>query len=109
MVLDSGTVHTHEDSLVQNVYIVHHAATSTQSPMIGLMGLTDASSSIQNFRVERGNDPNGPVPVLTNITPRAQGLSAVAICGIAAAAGFVFGILLTAIMSLFLGSKTNKY
>lgn len=77
--------------------------------MMGLLGLTDPDASLQNFRATRGNDPTGPVPVLSSAVHRSQGLSAAAIYGISAAAGFVFGALLTVIVSLGIEKRYSKY
>lgn len=93
----------------QNVYIVHHFGNSTQSPMIGLKGLTDPEAALSNFRLERGDDPTPPAPVLAKVTHSRYAISEGAICGISAAGGFVFGAVLTVIISACLARRANKY
>ena len=94
---------------LQNVYIVHQAATKSKPPKVGLLGLTDPDTSMQNFRAARGDDPTGPVPVLTTGVHHSQELSAGAIYGISAAAGFVLGALLTILISLCYYKRYSKW
>ncbi|KAI0705835.1 acid protease [Cytidiella melzeri] len=93
------------DTFLRNVYIVHQVATGSQPPQVGLMGLTDTEGSLTNFRLTRGDDPTGPVSVLTTVTRHGQGLSAVTIYSISGASGFAFGAVLTAGLYLCLGRK----
>ncbi|GBE82352.1 acid protease [Sparassis crispa] len=82
------------DTFLRNVYVTHHVATSSQPPTIGLFGLTDPVSALTLFQEARGNDTNGPVKVLSS-THQSHGLGAGGICGIAVAAGFVLGAVVT--------------
>ena len=77
--------------------------------MVGLLGLTDPASALQNFQVERGEDPTPPVPVLSTVTRHASGISGGAICGIAAAGGFVIGVVLLVAFSACLSRRKSKY
>ena len=77
--------------------------------MVGLMGLTDPKASMQNFRAIRGDDPTGPVSVLTTTTQRQPNLSAVAVYTISGASGFVFGALLTVVLYLCLTKRSQKF
>lgn len=91
------------------MYIVHHAATGSQPPKVGLLGLTDPEGSMKDFRLIRGADPIGPAAVLTKATRHGPALSAVAIYSISGASGFVFGAVLTVIIYLCIGRKVDKY
>lgn len=93
----------------KNVYIVHHVGNSTQLPMIGLLGLTDPKTALQNFRAERGNDVTSPVPVLSAVGHRSSRISGGAICGIAAGGGVIFGAVLTVVISACLSKRAHKY
>ena len=77
--------------------------------MIGLKGLTDPQSALQNFRIERGDDPTPPVPVLTAARQHPSGISGGAICGIATAGGFVFGVVLTVAITACVARRAAKY
>ncbi|KAH9951305.1 acid protease [Amylocystis lapponica] len=81
------------DSFLRNVYVTHHAATSDQPPTIGLRGLTDADSSMAQFRLNRGEDTTPPADVLSK-PHEGHAITSADICGIAVAGGFVVGILL---------------
>ncbi|EKM55526.1 uncharacterized protein PHACADRAFT_256215 [Phanerochaete carnosa HHB-10118-sp] len=97
------------DTFLRNVYVVHHVGNSTQPPSIGLKGLTDPEASLINFRLERGNDPTAPVPVLGTVAHGGHAISEGAICGVAAAGGFVFGAVLTVAISACVAKGTSKY
>lgn len=88
---------------------MHHVGNSSQPPMIGLLGLTDPVSALQNFRIERGDDSTPPAPVLSTVGHRSDGISGGAVCGIAAGAGVVFGAVLTVAFSACLSRRTHKY
>ncbi|GJE90866.1 A1 family peptidase [Phanerochaete sordida] len=97
------------DTFLRNVYIVHHLGNSTQHPMVGLNGLTDPQTSLANFRLARGNDPTPPAPVLGKVTHHRYAISEGAICGISAAGGFVFGGVLTVVISACVARRAAKY
>ena len=77
--------------------------------MIGLKGLTDPEVALTNFRLERGEDPTPSVPVLAKVTHQRYAISEGAICGVAAAGGFVFGAVLTVIISACVARRANRY
>ncbi|KAI0950285.1 hypothetical protein AcV7_008801 [Taiwanofungus camphoratus] len=98
------------DTFLRNVYVTHHAATSGQPPMIGLLGLTDPMSAMVQFREERGDDPTPPVQVRSR-AHQTHVLTGADICGIAVVCGFVFGAALTCFMYMCITprKKRGKY
>ncbi|KIJ69603.1 hypothetical protein HYDPIDRAFT_24428 [Hydnomerulius pinastri MD-312] len=48
------------DVFLRNVYVVHQGSTASNPPMIGLMSLTDPTSSLSTFQQTRGPDPAPP-------------------------------------------------
>ncbi|KAF4604115.1 hypothetical protein EYR40_001298 [Pleurotus pulmonarius] len=63
------------DTFLRNVYTIHHGATSTEPPKIGLLNLTDPSKADSEFRAERGiesssHSPNA-LPVHNRLTQAA--------------------------------------
>ncbi|PCH38253.1 acid protease [Wolfiporia cocos MD-104 SS10] len=88
------------DTFLRNVYVTHHAATSSQPPMIGLLGLTDATAAMAEFRENRGDDPAPPAQVHARAR-RTDHLTNADICGIAVASGFAFGVILTLLFHIF--------
>ena len=77
--------------------------------MIGLLGLTDPHDALQNFRAERGDDPTPPVPVLATAKQHPGGITGGAICGIAAAGGVVFGVVLTVAITACVARRAARY
>ena len=79
-------------AFLQNVYVTHHVGTDSQTPAIGLLGITDPSAALAAFIRERGLDPLPQTYVRSN-PPGSGSLTGAEICGIATASGFVGGIL----------------
>lgn len=77
--------------------------------MIGLLGLTDPNASLTSFHATRGDDPTAPVPIQADTTHASHGLSGAAICGISAASGVVFGVLLMVLLKLCIERRPKKY
>ncbi|CAL1704341.1 unnamed protein product [Somion occarium] len=95
------------DTFLRNVYAIHHMAVDGQSPKIGLLGMTDANSSMALFRAERGDDDAPPVPVLSAVDHHPPVLGTGAILGLTAVAGFVFGALITCLLHCCFGRKAR--
>lgn len=94
---------------VQNVYAAHYAATDSSPPRIGLLGLTDPTAALAQFRAVRGDDSTAPAEVRSR-APRS--LTGADVCGIAVVCGFVFGVILSLLLHIWLephGRKRGKY
>ncbi|EED78605.1 predicted protein [Postia placenta Mad-698-R] len=78
---------------IQNVYVAQRVFASNQSASIGLLGTTNATSALTQFRQTRGDDSTPPARVRAH-APN-HNLTGADVCGIAVSCGFVFGVLLT--------------
>ncbi|THH20359.1 hypothetical protein EW146_g983 [Bondarzewia mesenterica] len=82
------------DAFLRNVYVVHQGATSHRSPLIGLLNMTDPTSSLKKFQQERGDDPTsstrGSSTFGAHSRPHAV-FNTGAICGFVALGAFVTG------------------
>ena len=83
------------------MYVTHHAETDSKPPAIGLRGLTDPAAALEAFVNDRGADTSPPANV-TSHAPQSNTLSGGDICGIAAAGGFVAGVVLVVLLCTFL-------
>ena len=87
------SLHSHH---FQNVYVVHHGATSSKPPLVGLSSLTDPQTALTDFQNVRGSDPTALPPFVANRsrleqwTENARIATAVSVMG-----GFMLGGLLT--------------
>ena len=90
---------------MQNVYAIHHVAVNGQPPKIGLLGTTDANSSLALFQRERGVDTTPSVPILTTPEHQSTGWGAGSIVGLTAALSFLLGILSTCLIYYYLERK----
>ncbi|KAH9901270.1 acid protease [Cubamyces lactineus] len=95
------------DTFLRNVYVTHHAATDSQPPRIGLRGLTDPTIALAAFTDDRGVDPGGPAQVRAH-ADRTNTLTGGGICGVAAASGFVAGVVILVLVFTFTGYR-RKY
>ncbi|KAH9934816.1 aspartic peptidase domain-containing protein, partial [Fomitopsis serialis] len=94
---------------LHNVYAAHHAATDSSPPKIGLLGLTDPTAALAQFRAVRGDDSTAPAEVHSR-APRS--FTGADVCGIAVVCGFVFGVILSHLLHIWLaprGRKRSKY
>ncbi|KAH8117268.1 acid protease [Phellopilus nigrolimitatus] len=48
------------DVFLRNTLVVHHAATDSSPPLIGLLGTMNATQALERFRTSRGNDTTTP-------------------------------------------------
>ncbi|KAI0336409.1 acid protease [Cubamyces sp. BRFM 1775] len=95
------------DTFLRNVYVTHHAATDSQPPRIGLRGLTDPTIALAAFTDDRGADPGGPAQVRAH-ADHTSTLTGGGICGVAAASGFVAGVVILVLVFTFTGYR-RKY
>ena len=77
--------------------MTHHAATTTQPPLIGLLNVTDPVQSLLQFRESRGYDPTPQTQVLSDAHQPYKFTSA-DICGVSVVGGFVVGAAVTFIL-----------
>jgi hypothetical protein len=86
----------------QNVYVTHHGTNSTHPPLIGLLNLTNPSSAMLQFRLERGPDPleiSLPSSAqIRNIIPMSPKATPKVIYAIATLGGFLGGIIVTVLL-----------
>ncbi|EIM90202.1 acid protease [Stereum hirsutum FP-91666 SS1] len=84
--------------VLQNVYAIHHGATSSDPPRIGLLNTTDSSASLEHFREVRGDDTNPALDPSAEVEPRYDGnrahLNGLAILGIVITGSFVLGVVI---------------
>ncbi|KAH7909709.1 aspartic peptidase domain-containing protein [Hygrophoropsis aurantiaca] len=96
------------DVFLRNVYVVHQGATATNPPMIGLLNITNPSSSMSQFQEARGLDSAPPPLVQTH--SRSTGPSRgdlIAACTACGAGGFIVG--LVGMMILRLRGRSRKH
>ncbi|KAL4250414.1 peptidase A1 family protein [Abortiporus biennis] len=86
------------DTFLRNVYVIHHAGTSSGPPSVGLLGMTDATKALEDFRVLRGNDPTPPSHVITHPGFHMPALTAPTVCGISGVSGLLFGAIVTGVV-----------
>ncbi|KAG9318343.1 aspartic peptidase domain-containing protein [Chiua virens] len=83
------------DVFLRNVYVVHHGATSSKPPLIGLLSLTDPPSALTDFQNMRGSDP-APAPSVVERSSAVQWTENAKIgVAVSAIGGFVVGGLIT--------------
>ncbi|KZT69013.1 acid protease [Daedalea quercina L-15889] len=99
------------DTFLRNVYAAHYAATDSSPPRIGLLGTTDPTAALAQFRDARGDDSTAPAQVHPR-APRSSHLTGSDVCGIAVVCGFVFGVILSLLLHMWLeprGRKNSRY
>jgi hypothetical protein len=74
---------------LQNVYVIHQGATSSNPPMIGLLNMTHPSTAMAEFTASRGAD-SAPLPSIRRIGMEMT--EAAATCVVCAVCGFFIGI-----------------
>lgn len=94
------------DWFLQNVYVTHHGATSTQPPLIGLLNTTDPTIAMAEFVQERGQDSAPPPPSQEELgTHPSPMIKLLIINGLCLLVGFVGGVIGT---SLFRAGRARK-
>ncbi|KAH9842834.1 aspartic peptidase domain-containing protein [Rhodofomes roseus] len=94
------------DTFLRNVYAVHHAATNASSHRIGLLGMTDPTAALAQFRAVRGDDTTAPGQVHSR-APRSTQLTGADVCGVAVVCGFVFGVILALLLHIWLEPRSR--
>ena len=88
--------------LSQNVYVVHHGATSTHPPLIGLTNVTDPQDALQRFRDVRGADVSPPTTLHIQEARAGKGSTSMLLYTLSSAGGFVGGGIITYLVRLHL-------
>ncbi|KAK7693327.1 hypothetical protein QCA50_002895 [Cerrena zonata] len=96
------------DSFLRNVYAIHHVAVDGQPPKIGLLGTTDANSSLVLFQRERGADTTSPVPILASPEHQPTGWGSGSIIGLTVALSFLLGVLITCLIFYCVERKMGR-
>ncbi|EPT05963.1 hypothetical protein FOMPIDRAFT_1026836 [Fomitopsis schrenkii] len=99
------------DTFLRNVYAAHYAAVNASPPRVGLLGVTDPTAALTQFRAARGEDSTAPGSVHSH-APRSSQLTGADACGIAVGCGFAFGVILSLLLHMWLaprGRKTSRY
>lgn len=94
--------------VLQNVYAIHHLAVDGQPPKIGLLGTTDANSSLALFQRERGADTTPFVSVFARPDHQSTGWGTCSIIGLTVALSFLIGILLTCLIYYVVERQINR-
>jgi len=88
----------------QNVYVIHHGANSTHSPLIGLLSLTDPVSAMAQFRLARGPDSTPPSVQIRRSLSGASSPHTTTVYTLSSICGFMGGAVLTIIFRVRRGS-----
>ncbi|KAG5653269.1 hypothetical protein H0H81_001429 [Sphagnurus paluster] len=89
------------DVFLRNVYVTHHVANTTHPPLIGLLGMTDTSESMAQFRMERGPEESHTTRHWTRKhVPQAASPMTGLVYTVSAVCGFVLGAIVTLFVTI---------
>lgn len=88
------------DAHLENVYVTHHLANSTHQPLIGLLSMTDPSTSMLQFRSDRGTDQPPSSRHWTRNIASVTSSGASLVCSVSSASGFVIGVIITLLVRI---------